>query len=49
MEILDKSKLLAWLDKKADSLPFGARYAEVVEIFKKIEDGAFDVENNESK
>jgi G:T/U-mismatch repair DNA glycosylase len=42
VELIDKQKLLEWLDAKADAKHFGAVYAALIEVFKEIQSSTFD-------
>lgn len=48
MKKLDKDKMLEWLDEQADKQFNPVTYKKIMEIYKVIESGRFDVEEEQS-
>lgn len=46
--MIDKQKLLDWLDGQADKQYHGAVYAKITQIYKEIESGRFDIEEEQT-
>ncbi|SDJ61708.1 hypothetical protein [Paenibacillus naphthalenovorans] len=42
MELIDKQKLLEWLDNKADARLYDGVYRALIEVFNEIKSGTFD-------
>lgn len=49
METLDKQKLLEWLDSMADKQYYGAVYQRIIEIYKEIKSGRFDIQEEQTR
>lgn len=47
MELIDKQKLLEWLDNKADARLYDGVYRALIEVFNEIKSGTFDAHSTQ--
>lgn len=49
MELIDKQKLLEWLDNKADARLYDGVYRALIEVFNEIKSGTFDAHSTQEE